>query len=80
MRFLRIWVQSGGAPSLARVLEVTNLPPYEGEDGLGSRNAPGLSRLKTATFTGEYPLAHIDFEDPGSGHRQSRRLLALHSA
>jgi len=24
---------------------------------------PGLSRLESATFTGEYPLAHIDFQD-----------------
>ena len=24
---------------------------------------PGLSRLESATFTGEYPLAHIDFDD-----------------
>ncbi len=24
---------------------------------------PGLTRLESATFTGEYPVAHIDFED-----------------
>jgi uncharacterized protein (DUF608 family) len=63
--FPALWVQSGSAPPVARVLEARILPPYEGQDGLGSRNAPGLTRLKTATFTGEYPLAHIDFEDPG---------------
>ena len=62
--FPALWVQSADAPPIARVLEARILPPYEGEDGLGSRNAPGLSRLKTATFTGEYPLARIDFEDP----------------
>lgn len=62
--FPALWVQSGSAPPLARVLEARILPPYEGQDGLGSRNAPGLTRLKTATFTGEFPLAHIDFEDP----------------
>ncbi|HET7346235.1 MAG TPA: GH116 family glycosyl-hydrolase, partial [Acidobacteriaceae bacterium] len=61
--FPAIWVKAGGEPPLARVLEARILPPYEGEDGLGSRNAPGLTRLKTATFTGEYPLAHISFED-----------------
>ena len=48
---------------VARVLESRILPPYEGQDGLGSNNVPGLSRLESATFTGEYPLAHIDFED-----------------
>ena len=48
---------------MARVLESHILPPYEGQDGLGSSNAPGLSRLESAVFTGEYPLAHIDFLD-----------------
>lgn len=62
--FPAIWVQSGSAPPITRVLEASIQPPYEGEDGLGWQNAPGLSRLRTATFIGEYPLAHIDFEDP----------------
>src|ERR1019366_5487603 len=47
----------------AHLLEARIQPPYEGKDGLGSNNAPGLSRLESGTFTGEYPLAHIDFED-----------------
>jgi uncharacterized protein (DUF608 family) len=45
------------------VLEARYQPPYEGEDGLGSQNAPGLSRLAGARFTGEFPLARIDFSD-----------------
>jgi uncharacterized protein (DUF608 family) len=61
--FPSIWVQSGRAKPIARVLEARILPPYEGQDGLGAKNSPGLSRLKTARFTGEYPLAEIDFED-----------------
>ena len=61
--FPAIWVQSGNAKPVARVLEARILPPYQGQDGLGSNNAPGLSRLKSAVFTGEYPLAHIAFED-----------------
>ncbi len=61
--FPAIWVQSGGAKPIAHVLESRILPPYQGESGLGSNNAPGLSRLEGAKFTGEYPLAHIDFED-----------------
>ncbi|HZQ54581.1 MAG TPA: GH116 family glycosyl-hydrolase [Bryobacteraceae bacterium] len=59
-----IWVQSGNAKPVARVLEARYEPPYEGENGLGSENAPGLSRLASARFTGEYPFAQIDFEDP----------------
>jgi len=61
--FPSIWVQSSGKQPIARVLESRILAPYEGQDGLGSDNVPGLSRLESATFTGEYPLAHIDFED-----------------
>jgi non-lysosomal glucosylceramidase len=61
--FPSIWARAGSGKPLARVLESRILPPYEGQDGLGSGNAPGLSRLESATFMGEYPLAHIDFED-----------------
>jgi uncharacterized protein (DUF608 family) len=62
--FPSIWVQTGMGKPVVRVLEARILPPYGGQDGLGSSNAPGLSRLASATFTGEYPLAHIDFQDP----------------
>ncbi len=58
-----IWARAGNAKPVTRVLEARILPPYEGENGLGSNNAPGLSRLESAKFTGEYPLARIDFED-----------------
>ena len=61
--FPAIWIQSGNSNPIAHVLESRILPPYQGESGLGSNNAPGLSRLEGAKFTGEYPLAHIDFED-----------------
>ena len=61
--FPAIWAQSGNAPPIARVLEARIQPPYEGQDGLAWQNVPGLSRLQRATVTGEYPLAHIEFED-----------------
>jgi non-lysosomal glucosylceramidase len=61
--FPSIWVQSDGAPPIAHVLESRIETPYEGQDGLGSRNAPGLSRLQGAKFTGEFPMARIDFLD-----------------
>src|SRR5580698_6983300 len=61
--FPAIWAQAGSGKPVARVLESRILPPYEGWQGLDSNNVPGLSRLESATFTGEYPLAHIDFED-----------------
>jgi non-lysosomal glucosylceramidase len=62
--FPAIWAQAGSAKPVARVLESRIQPPYEGSSGLGTRNAPGLVRLASATFTGEYPLARIDFADP----------------
>jgi non-lysosomal glucosylceramidase len=61
--FPAIWIRSGNSKPISHVLESRILPPYQGESGLGSNNAPGLSRLDSAKFTGEYPLAHIDFED-----------------
>lgn len=60
--FPSIWVEAGGR-SVARVLESRIQPPYEGPDGLGADNVPGLGRLESATFIGAYPLAHIDFHD-----------------
>ena len=57
--FASIWAKAGNRKPVARVLESRLMPPYEGPDGLGSRNAPGLSRLECAAFTGEFPLAHI---------------------
>jgi len=61
--FPAVWAQAGNRKSVARVLESRIQPPFEGSSGLGSGNAPGLTRLASATFTGEFPLAHIDFTD-----------------
>ena len=61
--FPAIWAQVGAGKPVARVLESRILPPYEGQNGLGADNAPGLSRLATARFTGQFPLARVDFED-----------------
>ncbi len=62
--FPAIWVQAGDAKPVAHVLESRILPPYEGRSGLGADNAPGLSRLESAAFTGEYPRATVAFHDP----------------
>ena len=62
--FPAIWAQAGDRKPIARVLESRIQPPFEGSSGLGARNAPGLTRLASATFTGEFPLARVDFSDP----------------
>jgi non-lysosomal glucosylceramidase len=61
--FASIWARAGSRKPVAHVLEARLMPPYEGPDGLGSKNAPGLTRLESATFTGEFPLAQINFRD-----------------
>ncbi len=58
-----IWVKTGSAEPVARVLEARFQPPYGGASGLGYRNAPGLPRLESAAFTGEYPIARVAFQD-----------------
>jgi non-lysosomal glucosylceramidase len=62
--FASIFVKAGENQPVARVLEARFQPPYQGASGLGYRNAPGLPRLAAATFTGEFPIAHLDFDDP----------------
>jgi non-lysosomal glucosylceramidase len=61
--FAAIWARSGTAKPMARVLESRVLAPYSSEAGLGPNGAPGLARLRGARFTGEFPFAHIDFDD-----------------
>src|ERR1700758_585230 len=43
--FPAIWARAANRKPIARVLEARLMPPYEGPDGLGSNNVPGLSRL-----------------------------------
>src|ERR1700675_4617968 len=52
--FPAIYAQVGNGKPVARVLESQIQLPYEGQDGLGARNAPGLPRFEDATFTGAY--------------------------
>lgn len=59
--FPSIWAQRGDGKPVARILESEILPPYEGASGLGSANVPGLPRFDSARFTGEFPMARIEF-------------------
>jgi len=62
--FFTIWARAGNSDPVARVLESRILPPYEVTyRGLGWHNAPGLPRLESAEFEGEYPFARIRFSD-----------------
>jgi non-lysosomal glucosylceramidase len=61
--FASVWLKSGDSKPVAHVLEAELAPPYASTGGLGPSDAPGLSRLQEARFTGEFPLARIDFLD-----------------
>src|SRR5581483_11293292 len=61
--FASVWLKSGDSKPITHVLEAQLAPPYASASGLGPANAPGLSRLQEAVFTGEFPMAHIDFRD-----------------
>ena len=61
--FAGIWAQAGDRKPVARVLESRIAPPYDGDFGLNAGEVSGLLRLEKAVFTGEYPVARIDFRD-----------------
>ncbi len=62
--FASIWAKVGNRKPVAHVLEARLAPPYATGRGLGPANAPGLTRLQSATFTGEYPFARVAFQEP----------------
>jgi len=62
--FPAIRARVGDGQSVTRVLEARLLPPYEAGFGLSPERVSGLSRLDSATFTGEYPRATVAFHDP----------------
>ena len=63
--FFSLWAQAEGGKAVARVLERKILPPFAQERGLQPAAVAGLPRLAEARFRGEYPFAHVEFEDGG---------------
>ncbi len=61
--FASLWVGVGERKPIARILEARFATPYDGSRVLGHMNIPGLPRLESCTFTGEYPVAKIAFQD-----------------
>ena len=61
---LGITDDGSGVPK-ARVLERQFFPPFTGSRGRGLpvNLAPGLPRFPEVEFTGEYPMAHLEFVD-----------------
>ena len=61
--FASIYVQAGKAKPVAHILESHHLVPYQTPSGIPSGKMAGLPHFADATFTGEYPLAHLEFQD-----------------
>ncbi len=63
--FASMRLSGGGlARPLARVIERRPLPPYTGGFGAHREQGLGLPRFRDAVFTGAYPFAQIQFQDP----------------
>ena len=66
--FFALGVDDGSGIPIARVLERQFFPPFTGSRGVPVHQVPGLPRFGEVRFTGEYPLAHLDFEDGATEH------------
>ncbi len=62
--FVALWAREQGAQPHCKVVEAPMQPPFIGDRGLLRSTAAGLPRFAGARFVGEYPFAHVEFEDP----------------
>ncbi len=63
--FFAIRVEREGESAMTRVLESRLHPPHTESHGYHPSTGAGLPRLASSTLHGEYPLAWVEFEDPG---------------
>lgn len=62
--FFAIWARMEGKPAVCRVLEAEPVVPGFAAGGTRPPVAPGLPRLKEASFSSRYPFARVSFSDP----------------
>ena len=62
--FAAFWARAASTKPIMRVIESAPLPPYRGSFGYSRERAQGLPHFKGARFTGAYPFARIEFQDP----------------
>jgi non-lysosomal glucosylceramidase len=62
--FVALWVRPEDVAATVKVVEAPLQPPFRGGGGFSRNSAEGLPRLSGAKFTGVYPFARIEFEDP----------------
>lgn len=62
--FFALWTKGEGGEPVARILEGKIPPPYRLPNGEPTAQLSGVPRFAKALFRGEYPVAHLDLEDP----------------
>ena len=62
--FVALWARSETGDRTVKVVEALVEPPFRGGGGSARNSAEGLPRFRNAKFTGQYPFARIEFEDP----------------
>jgi non-lysosomal glucosylceramidase len=61
--FFALFCRAEGEKPVVRVLEGRLKPPFTGEDGVHRAQVPGLPRMETTRFVGEYPFASVRMTD-----------------
>jgi non-lysosomal glucosylceramidase len=61
--FFALGVDDGSGVPKARILERQFFPPFTGSRGVPNYLVPGLPRFSEVKFVGEYPWAHLEFQD-----------------
>lgn len=62
--FVALWARPETGDSTVKVVEALLEPPFRGGGGFTRNSAEGLPRFRNAKFSGTYPFARIEFEDP----------------
>ena len=71
--FFTIWAKARGSAPVTRVVQAPPTPPFSGHGsahrgfgfGVTRENGAGFPHLRSARFRGEFPIAEVEFEDPG---------------
>ena len=61
--FFSVWAREEGKKPAARILERQFFPPYVAWMGIPRNQLPGVSRFEEVVFKGEFPFAHLRFQD-----------------
>ena len=71
--FFTLWARAEGKAPVVKVVQSPPQAPFSGQGdagyagvgfGVTRENGAGLPHLRSAAFSGEYPLARISFQDP----------------